>query len=381
MIYIDNSATTKPFPEVIQSFVTVSDKFYGNPSSIHRMGMEAEKLLTQARDQIASLLQVKTSEIYFTSGGTEGNNAAIKGAATFYKERGKHIITTEIEHDSVQKGMEQLEKAGYTVTYLPVDSDGVVSVEQVQKNIRKDTILVSIMQVNNEVGSIQPIIEIGKLLKSYPTILFHVDGVQGIGKNHLSIKEANIDLYTVSAHKFHGLKGNGVLFIKEGRELTPLLAGGGQESNRRSGTQNVAGAVSIAKALRLQLNNQQQKWNHVVKMNQYLREQLLLIDGVIIHSPLEGKSIPHILNFSILGVKAEVLVHSLGERNIFLSTTSACSSKSKKVSKTLVSMGVPEHVAESSFRISLSYDNTMEEMKKVTQAMKETIEWLRGVMR
>ncbi|WP_400242799.1 cysteine desulfurase family protein [Niallia sp. JL1B1071] len=381
MIYLDNSATTKPFPEVIESFTTVSQKYFGNPSSIHRIGMKSEKLLIQAREQIAGLLEVKSKEVFFTSGGTEGNNTVLKGIARTYKGRGNHIITTAVEHDSIHKVMEQLEDDGFSISYVPVNKFGQVSIEDIIKNLRKETILVSIMHVNNEIGSIQPVEEIGKLLSNYPNIFFHVDGVQGIGKQAISINKENIDAYTISAHKFHGLKGNGVLYIKEGKRMEPLLAGGGQENTFRSGTEDVAGAVATAKALRMQLQNQKEKLPILKQVNVYLREQLAKIEGISIHSPALEKSVPHILNFSIEGVKAEVFVHALEERDIYISTTSACSSKTNKISKTLLGMGVPEQLAESSFRISLSYENTMEEMEKVITAIKDIQEWLRGVMK
>lgn len=381
MIYIDNSATTKPFSEVLDAYTTVSQKYFGNPSSIHGIGMEAEKLLIQAREQIAELLEVKSNEIFFTSGGTEGNNTVLKGIARTFKGKGNHIITTTIEHDSIHKVMEQLEEDGFTITYVPVNEYGQVSAEDIIKQIRKETILVSVMHVNNEVGSIQPIEEIGRFLSNYPHVFFHVDGVQGIGKQPISLKKANIDAYTISAHKFHGLKGNGVLYIKEGKRIQPLLAGGGQENAFRSGTENVAGAVATAKALRMQLQNQKKKMSVLTQINLYLREQLARIDGVSIHSPALGKSVPHILNFSIEGIKAEVFVHALEESDIYISTTSACSSKTNKVSKALLGMGVSEQIAESSFRISFSYANTMEEMEKVVAAIQDIKEWLRGVMK
>ena len=381
MIYLDNSATTKPFPEVVQSYSTVAMEFFGNPSSLHSIGGQAERLLTQARTQIADLLGVKSNEIYFTSGGTEGNNFALKGAAAAFKSRGQHIITTKIEHDSIHKVMQQLEEDGFRITYLPVDEDGVVSVEDIKKSICKDTSIVSIMHVNNEIGSIQPIEEIGAMIKAQKqSILFHVDGVQAAGKLPVDLKKANIDVYTISAHKFHGLKGNGVLYIKEGINLSPLLAGGGQEKNYRSGTENVAGAVSTAKALRMQLANQMQKTDKLVELNQYLRRNLEKMENVRIHSPLD-KSIPHIINFSVLGVKAEVFIHALEKHHIYLSTTSACSSKSNIVSKTLTSIGVAKEIAESSFRISLQYDNTLEEMQITINKIADTIKWLRGVMK
>ncbi|MCT2347358.1 cysteine desulfurase family protein [Niallia taxi] len=378
MIYLDNSATTKPFPEVIESYTAVAANYFGNPSSIHRLGMEAEKLLMQARAQIAAILEVKPSEIYFTSGGTEGNNMALKGASSFYKTRGKHIITTRIEHDSIKRVMEQLEQDGFTITYLPVDEQGFVAVDDIKKHIQNDTILVSIMHVNNETGAIQEIAAIGELLKQYPKILFHVDGVQAVGKTPFSFKDHHIDLYTMSAHKFHGLKGNGILYAKEGLLLSPLLAGGGQERNMRSGTENVAGAVSTAKALRMQMENYKMHFSKMQELNKFIRKQLESMDRTIVHSPVQ--SVPHIINFSAEGIKAEVLIHALEEKGIFISTTSACSSKTNTVSKTLLAMGVPEHIAESSFRISLAYENNKKELEEAMTVLKETIHWLRGVM-
>lgn len=378
MIYLDNSATTKPFPEVIESYTAVAANYFGNPSSLHRIGMEAEKLLIQARAQIAALLDVKESEIYFTSGGTEGNNMALKGISRRFKSRGQHIITTSIEHDSIMKVMEQLEQDGFSVTYLPVNEDGIVSVEDIKKHIQSDTILVSIMHVNNETGAIQPIEAIGKLLNEYPKIFFHVDGVQAIGKTPLSLRDYHIDLYTMSAHKFHGLKGNGILFAKDGINISPLLAGGGQERNVRSGTENVAGAVATAKALRMQLDNYKNQFGKMLEQNKFIRDQLESMDNVVVHSPVN--SVPHIINFSASGIKAEVLIHALEEKGIFLSTTSACSSKTNTVSKTLLAMGVPENIAESSFRISLAYDNELKDIREAMSVLKETINWLRGVM-
>lgn len=378
MIYLDNSATTKPFPEVIESYTAVAANYFGNPSSIHRMGMEAEKLLMQARAQIAAILEVKPSEIYFTSGGTEGNNMALKGVSSFYKTRGKHIITTRIEHDSIKRVMEQLEQDGFTITYLPVDEQGFVAVDDIKKHIQNDTILVSIMHVNNETGAIQDIAAVGELLQQYPKILFHVDGVQAIGKTPLSFKNLHIDLYTMSAHKFHGLKGNGILYAKEGLLLSPLLAGGGQERNMRSGTENVAGAVSTAKALRMQMENYKMHYSKMQELNTFIRKQLESMYETIVHSPLH--SVPQIINFSAEGIKAEVLIHALEEKGIFISTTSACSSKTNTVSKTLLAMGVPEHIAESSFRISLAYENNKQELEEAMAVLKETIHWLRGVM-
>lgn len=379
MIYFDNSATTKPYDDVLKSFIKVSTDYFGNPSSLHGLGGQAESLLNQSRAQISSLLNVNSNEIVFTSGGTEGNNLAIKGTALMHKHRGNHIITSKIEHASVHNAFKHLEEQGFEVSYIPTDRNGVVDVNDIKNNIRKDTILVSIMHVNNEVGTIQPIQEIGNVLVEYPKIYFHVDGVQGIGKVPLSIKDSNIDLYTISAHKFHGLKGTGVLFIKEGRTIFPLLSGGEQESRWRSGTENVAGAVSMAKALRLTLQKQEEKLDDLILHKNIIRKELENIKGVKVHSPNKN-SAPHILNFSIKGFKAEVFVHALEEKNIYVSTTSACSSKRKSVSHTLLAMGVPEEEAESAIRISLSYENTMDEVRTAIKGIKETVTRLRKVM-
>ena len=380
MIYFDNSATTKPYKEVLDSFVTVSSEYFGNPSSLHRIGGQAEKLLSQARDQLAKLLKVKPSEIYFTSGGTESNNMAIKGAALTNRNKGRHIITSSVEHASVMAVMEQLTGEGFDITYLPVDKDGRVSVTEVEKAIRKETILVSIMQVNNEVGTIQPISEIGEMLKKYPTILFHVDSVQAIGKVPLDLNRNRVDFCSLSAHKFHGLKGTGILFVREGVRLTPLLSGGNQERKLRSGTENVAGFVAMAKALRMTMGKSELGLANMKKIQSSLRKGLNEIEGVKIHTPLEGAA-PHILNFSLEGIKSEVFLHALETDGVFVSTTSACSSKKKSPSKTLLAMGVSEEVADSSIRISLTFDNTLEEARAAMTAINKYANQLRKVMK
>lgn len=380
MIYLDNSATTKPLPEVMDSFVKVSKEYFGNPSSLHGIGGQAEKLLSQARSQVTQLLSVKQKEIYFTSGGTEGNNLAIKGIAFAYKDRGKHLITTTIEHASVRESFKQLESMGFEVTEIPVDTNGRVHVVDIEKAIRPDTILVSVMHVNNEVGTIQPIDEIGQLLKKYPKVLFHVDHVQGIGKVPLDLNESHVDLCTISAHKFHGLKGNGLLFVRDGVMIHPLFTGGSQEGKVRSGTENVAGVVCMSKALRLILDKLHTELEQLRKVSNELRKGLEKIDGIVINTP-EKFAAPHILNFSVPHVKSEVFVHALEEKDIFVSTTSACSSKQKTISNTLVAMGIPEERAGSAIRVSLSYYNTLDEVKKVLSAVEQTVEGLRKVMK
>jgi cysteine desulfurase len=380
MIYFDNSATTRPYKEVLDSFVKVSSDFFGNPSSLHGLGVQAEKLLTQARIQVANLLSVKQSEIYFTSGGTESNNLAIKGTAILHKNRGKHLILSSVEHPSVRGAMEQLKKLGFNITYIPADQNGRVKVEDIKASIQKDTILVSVMHVNNEVGTIQPIKEIGELLKQYPTIFFHVDAVQAIGKVPLYLVKNGVDLCSFSAHKFHGLKGTGALFIREGVKLDPLFSGGNQEWQVRSGTENVAGAVAMAKALRMTMMKSESGIGRMSKVKGVLRTELSRIDGLTINTPLED-SAPHILNFSIKGIKAEVLIHALEQKGVFLSTTSACSSKKQLPSQTLLAMGVPDDLADSAFRISLSYDNTEDEARTVVNAIEESAKQLRKVMK
>ncbi|MFF2449283.1 cysteine desulfurase family protein [Neobacillus sp. NPDC058068] len=379
MIYFDNSATTKPYKEVLDSFLTVSSEYFGNPSSLHGLGGQAEKLLSQARDQVAKLLAVKPSEIYFTSGGTEGNNLAIKGAALLNKNRGRHLITSSVEHPSVRAAMEQLEQEGFEITYLPVDETGRISAADVEKAIRKETILISIMHVNNEVGTVQPIEEVGKILKNYPTILFHVDAVQSIGKVPLSLTENRVDFCSISGHKFHGLKGTGALYIREGARLAPLFSGGSQERKIRSGTENVAGAVALSKALRMTMEKSAAGTERMKKIQSMLRTGLNGIEGININTPIENAA-PHILNFSLNGLKSEVFIHALEQREIFVSTTSACSSKKKSPSKTLLEMGVPESAAESAVRISLSFDNTEAEARTVIEAIEKTVNQLRKVM-
>jgi cysteine desulfurase len=380
MIYFDNSATTKPYKEVLDSFITVSSEYYGNPSSLHSMGGQAEKLLSQAREQVSHLLRAKPIEIYFTSGGTEGNNLAIKGSALLHRNKGRHLITTCVEHPSVSLAMEQLEQEGFDITYLSVDQFGRISVAELEKAIRKETILISIMQVNNEVGTLQPIKEIGELLKKYPNILFHVDAVQSIGKIPLYLSENRVDFCSISGHKFHGLKGTGALFIREGVRLAPLFSGGNQERKIRSGTENVAGTVAMAKALRMTLQKSEAGLEKMEKIQSVLREGLSDIEGVQIHTPIEN-SAPHILNFSLKGLKSEVFIHSLEQKGIFVSTTSACSSKKKSLSKTLLAMGVPEKLADSAIRVSLSFENNLDDAKTALAAFRESANQLRKVMK
>ncbi|WP_164668353.1 cysteine desulfurase family protein [Virgibacillus doumboii] len=378
MIYLDNSATTKPDPSVLKSFQQVSENFFANPSSIHQLGGDTEKLLLKSKEQAAQLLNVQNDEIIFTSGGTEGNNLAIKGIALEHQGRGKHIITTEIEHPSVFEACRSLEKLGFTVTYLPVDENGVVSIEDLKQSIRYDTILISIMHVNNELGSIQPIKEIGEIAKQYPKLFFHVDNVQGVGKVPLKLADSGIDLCTISGHKLHGLKGTGILYVNKKTVLFPLLHGGNQERALRSGTENLAGAVAMVKALRLIMERQETEMEHMYELKKLLHSKLTEMDGVQINTPQDGA--PHIMNISVPGLKPEVIIHMLGEQQIFISTKSACSSKLTDESKILAACGYDQSRTTSALRISMSYDTTEEEINTFLHALEASINQLKAVM-
>ena len=359
MIYFDNSATTKMYPEVLDTYRKVSEQFFGNPSSLHRIGNEADALLQQSRKQIAQLLAVQPDEIFFTSGGTESDNWAIKGTAMEKFHAGKHMIASSVEHPAVSKSLEQLGKLGFEITYLPVDTDGIISVEELGKAIRKDTILVSVMAINNEVGSIQPIEAIGELLENYPWVHLHVDAVQAVGECVPLIQHPRVDLLSLSAHKFHGPKGVGILYKKHGKRIAPLLTGGGQEAGMRSTTENVGGVAAMAKALRMTLENGASSREQEQLVRGKLVAALSEYEDVRIFSPEGGAG--HILCFAMKGVRGEVMVHAFESQDIFISTTSACSSRKKGTPYTLGSMGVPLSWSQCAVRISLSGENTQAE--------------------
>lgn len=359
MIYFDNSATTKMYPEVLDTYRKVNEQFFGNPSSLHRIGNEADALLQQSRKQIAQLLAVQPDEIFFTSGGTESDNWAIKGTAMEKFHAGKHMIASSVEHPAVSKSLEQLGKLGFEITYLPVDTDGIISVEELRKAIRKDTILVSVMAINNEVGSIQPIEAIGELLENYPWVHFHVDAVQAVGECVPLIQHPRVDLLSLSAHKFHGPKGVGILYKKHGKRIAPLLTGGGQEAGMRSTTENVGGVAAMAKALRMTLENGASSREQEQLVRGKLFAALSEYEDVRIFSPEDGAG--HILCFAMKGVRGEVMVHAFESQDIFISTTSACSSRKKGTPYTLGSMGVPLSWSQCAVRISLSGENTQAE--------------------
>lgn len=379
MIYLDNSATTKPLPAVMDSYQKVTEQFFCNPSSIHQFGGKGEHLLYKARTQAADILEVRPNEIVFTSGGTESNNLAIKGIALEHQARGNHLITTAIEHPSVYEAFQALEKQGFEVTYLPVNESGHVSLRDLEEAIQDDTILVSIMHVNNETGVIQPIEEMGHLLRKYPKVFFHVDDVQGLGKVPLSLKTSQVDLWTCSGHKIHGLKGTGLLYKKTGVKLYPLFHGGSQEDGIRPGTENLAGIVSFVKALRLIKEQEKQHVDHLIKMKQDIIHVVNAHEAVCLNTP--NDSAPHIVNFSFPSVKPEVAIHMFGEHDIFLSTKSACSSKDLNESRVLAACGYDVRRASSGLRVSLSYENTSEEIEVFIKTLEVVINQLKGMLK
>ena len=362
MIYFDNSATTKMDPSVLQTYDAVCQNIWGNSSSLHSWGEKAFNLLEQSRKQIADLMDCYPDEIYFTSGGTESDNWAIKGTAMEKRPYGKHIITSSVEHAAVMNSMKHLEKMGFDVTYLPVDDEGRVSPEDVRKAIRKDTILVSIMAINNEIGTIQPIEEIAEILNDYPKIHFHVDSVQAIGKGvEKLIRNPRVDFLAFSGHKFHAPRGTGFMYKKRGRMVQPLIDGGGQEKNLRGGTENLPAIAGMAKALRLLMEDEDQKVAHQRAIKDRIYQHISQFDKVHIFSKNDETFAPHILCFTIDGVRGESIVHAFEKYDIYISTTSACSSKKGDIAGTLAAMKVPEKIATSAVRVSLDEHNTLEE--------------------
>lgn len=363
MIYFDNSATTKIAPEALQTMTQVMQTYYGNPSSLHKLGTESAKLLNSARKQVADLLGAQSPEIFFTSGGTESNNWAIKGTAMEkVKYHGNHIIVSSVEHPSVRNTMETLSQNGFEITYLPADKSGKVHVEDVAAAIKETTILVSVMAVNNEIGAIQPIAEIGDLLESYPTIHYHVDGVQSIGTFEKPLIHDRVDLMSFSAHKFNGPRGIGILYKKQNRVISQLLDGGGQEMGQRSTTENLAGIAATAKALRMALAEAKDVKAKGAAMQEKLRAFFAEhADLVQVFSPEDAA--PHVLCFALKGVRGEVMVHALEDENIIVSTTSACSSRAvNNSSSTLGAMKVDPVWAKQAIRLSFGKENTMAEV-------------------
>lgn len=361
MIYLDYVSTTPINHEVNQMYQSLLNDYFANADSLYSLGLQTSGLMEKSRSLIAELLHVKASEIFFTSGASESNNTALKGCAFQYQNRGKHIITSAIEHSSVYNTCLQLRDVfGFEVDFISVDKSGFLNLEELESKIRNDTILVSIMQVNNEVGVINPIQKIYSIIqKKNPKIKFHVDMVQALGK--IPVDLSFVDLASFSAHKIYGLKGSGILFKRESTTLVPLISGGQQESGLRAGTSNTATHTMFAKTLRLALEDQQNKWNYVQSLNQYVREFLSKEQDIVINTPIENSS-PYILDFSCVGYKPEVILHALEAKDCYVSTKSTCSSHKNDVSRTLAAMQLPLEVAQSAIRISFSHMTTKEEI-------------------
>jgi len=374
-VYLDNSATTMPYEEVIEATCSTMKNYYGNPSSAHSLGFKAEQKLRLARANIASSINATSEEIIFTSGGSESNNFLIKG----FVKAGSHIITTKIEHPSVENTFKVLENLGVAVTYIDVDESGRINVSQLIESITRDTQIVSIMHVNNEVGVIQDIELIGKLIKEKSNrAKFHVDAVQSYGKIPIDVKKFNIDLLSTSAHKIHGPRGIGFAYVRKGLLPNCLISGGGQERNLRSGTENLPGIVGFETAAEIMLRNQQHNFNSVLAIKKYFIEKLSMLDEVIINSALENHFSPYILSVSFIGVKGEVLLHSLEEKGIYVSTGSACSAKSpNKSSEVLKALGRDLVEQRGTIRFSFSELSNKDEIDYVVEELKKSLTFLR----
>lgn len=381
-VYLDNSATTKCFDEVAQLISKIMTQDYGNPSSMHNKGVESEHYLRHAREVIAKNLKVNEKEILFTSGGTESDNLALIGTAFANCRAGRHLITTQIEHPAILQTMQYLEKQGFEVTYLPVDENGRVRLEDLEKALRKDTILVSVMHTNNEIGSLQPIAEIGDMIKKFDkSIVFHVDAVQGYGKFRIYPKRMNIDLLSVSAHKIHGPKGVGFLYINEKIKIHPIIFGGGQQKGMRSGTENVPGIAGMSLAIEKVYDTLDEDIERIYELKDYFVKGVAGIPDVKVNGLFGKDSAPHVVSLSVRGVRSEVLLHALEEKGIYVSAGSACASNKPSVSATLKAIGVDKDLLDSTIRFSFSTFTTKEEIDYTLQNLYDIIPMLRKYTR
>ena len=377
-VYFDNAATTAVYPEVKNLMIKLLEEDYGNPSSLHMKGVEAERYIKQATTQIAKELKCQEKELTFTSGGTESNNLAIIGAAMAKRRAGKHIITTNIEHASVSATMEFLSKEGYEISIVGVNQDGTVNLEELKDTLREDTILVSVMYVNNEIGTIQPIEEISKIIKAYnPSILFHVDAVQAFGKIVFSPKRLGVDLLSISGHKIHGPKGSGVLYIKDKTLIRPIIYGGGQQKAMRSGTENVPAIAGMGLAAELMYKDHDNKMAHIKKLKDTFVEKVTALENVYDNS---GEA-PHIASISFVGIRSEVMLHALEDKGIYVSAGSACSSNKPHVSNVLKAINLDSTKLESTLRFSFCETNTMEEVDYTVQVIEEILPVYRRYIR
>lgn len=384
-VYLDNSATTRVFPQVAELMTKIMCEDYGNPSSLHKKGVEAEQYLREARETLARIMKVSEKEILFTSGGTESDNMALQGCVRANSRRGNHIITTQVEHPAILNTAAYLESEGYRVTYLPVDESGRIRLEDLHRAMTPETILVSIMHTNNEVGARQPIEEAGSLIKQMnPQTLFHVDAVQGFGKAKIYPKKLHVDLMSVSSHKIHGPKGVGFLYIGDKVKIQPILFGGGQQQNLRSGTDNVPGIAGMAKAAQMMYANLDEDIARLYRLKKLFIEEVKKIDGTwvngLVNGGIEGTA-PHIVSVSIEGVRSEVLLHALEDKGIFVSAGSACSAHKPQPSATLKAMGLNKELLGSTLRFSFSVFTTEEEILYTLQQMYVMIPMLRRYIR
>ena len=380
--YFDNSATTRCYPEVAEIVVKTMTEDFGNPSAMHLKGVEAEKYVKEATKTIAGILKVQEKEILFTSGGTESDNLALIGGALANKRNGNHIIITSVEHAAVSQPALYLQEQGFEITYLPVDAQGRVKMSALEAVLRPDTIMVSTMLVNNEVGAVMPVEEIAKMVhEKSPKALYHVDAIQGFGKYHIYPKRMGIDLLAVSGHKIHGPKGVGFLYINEKVKIIPQILGGGQQSGMRSGTDNVPGIAGLGVAAKMMYQNFDEKVEHLYQLKERMAEGLSKIDDVVINGMPVREGAPHILSVSFLGIRSEVLLHTLEDRNIYVSAGSACSSHKRKPSATLSAMGMSNAQIENTVRISFSEENTFEEVDYCLEVLNEVLPMLKRYAR
>jgi len=384
-VYLDNSATTAVFPEVAELMTKIMCQDYGNPSSMHRKGLHAEYHIRDAKQILANILKVNENNIYFTSGGTESDNLALIGCAMAGRRRGNHLITTKIEHPAILRTMQYLESQGFMVTYLPVDGNGLISLEDLRCAMRPDTLLVSIMHTNNEIGAVEPIEEAGALIKQMnPNTLFHVDAVQGFGKFRIQPKKMNIDLLSVSGHKIHGPKGVGFLYIGDKARPLPIIYGGGQQKNMRSGTENVPGIAGMAKAAEMMYAHLEEDRERLYELKDYFIREVSKMEGIRINGVPDGdvrKSAPHVVSVSIEGIRSEVVLHALEDKGIYVSAGSACASNKPQTSETLMAIRLPKELWDSTVRFSFSVHTTKEEIDYTLAKMNELIPMLRRYTR
>ena len=380
--YLDNSATTVCEPGVVEKVVQMMSVIYGNPSAMHNKGVEAENYIKEAKEIIAKTMKVQEKELIFTSGGTESNNLAIMGCAAANHRMGKHLITTKIEHPSVGNVMKHMEEDGFEVTYLPVDENGIVKLDKLKEALRPDTMLVSVMHVNNEIGAVQPIEEIGKLVKANnKATLFHVDAIQGYGKYRIYPKKMGIDLLSVSGHKIHGPKGVGFLYCDSKVKIKPIIFGGGQQKDLRSGTENVPGIVGLAEAAKEIYTDFEDKMKHLYEIKEYFVEKVTELEGTKINGVTGKESAPHVVSVSFPGIRSEVLLHSLEDKEIYASAGSACSSNKPAVSATLKAINAPKEHLDSTLRFSFSVHTTKEEIDYCIEVLKGLLPMLRRYAR